>query len=88
MGPAYHTFLMHGTNEVFLVYQPSFHLARHRRQLILRVHLYEEDMKIYTRIKNANLQDQILLKSSEKVCLDEILDEKRFFKCTLYTDSE
>ncbi|KAK2753458.1 hypothetical protein FQN54_007848 [Arachnomyces sp. PD_36] len=92
MGPSYHNFLMQGTDEVYLVYLPSFHLARHRRQLILRVKLSEQDMKVYTRIKNANLQNQILLKTSQTVCLDQVLEDfkggKSTFLGTLYTESE
>lgn len=92
MGPAYHTFLMQGTDEVFLIYQPSFHLARHRRQLILRVKLTQKDMKVYSRVKSANLQNQILLKTSEMVCMDQILGDfnrgQATFRGTLYTESE
>lgn len=83
---------MQGTDEVFLVYQPSFHLARHRRQLIIRAKLPEKDMKIYTRIKKTNFREQILLKTSQQLCLTDILDDSKTgetcFFGTLYTESE
>lgn len=37
--PDYHTFVVHGTNPVYLVYLPMFHMAKFQEQLILRVDL-------------------------------------------------
>jgi len=37
--PDYHSFWTHGTDSVFLSYRSMFHIAKHRRQIILAVEL-------------------------------------------------
>ncbi|PGH00702.1 hypothetical protein AJ79_08122 [Helicocarpus griseus UAMH5409] len=74
-GPAVHNFLIQGTDKVFLVYQPSFHLAKHRRQAILAAELPKEDMDVYRQVKNTSAEDPIFLRTVKEVNIHDLLDK-------------
>ncbi|KAK3347118.1 pyridoxal-dependent decarboxylase domain protein [Lasiosphaeria hispida] len=66
--PDYHSFLIHGTDKIFLSYRSMFHVAKHRRQIILAVEFDEAGAKAYRELKG-NTEEEIVLKTSEKINL-------------------
>lgn len=74
-GPAVHNFLVQGTDRIFLAYQPSFHLAKYRRQLILSAEFGQEDMEIYRTVKKTSSRDAIILRTVKEIQLEEVLDK-------------
>ncbi|KAE8336641.1 hypothetical protein BDV24DRAFT_168073 [Aspergillus arachidicola] len=74
-GPAIHRFVMQGTDEIFLVYQPSFHLGKHRQPIILAVELEDHAKSDYIEIRESNPQDPIFLKSSVEIGLQQVVSE-------------
>ncbi|KAK0750709.1 hypothetical protein B0T18DRAFT_386951 [Schizothecium vesticola] len=70
--PDYHSFLMHGTDPVFLMYRPMFDIAKHSHQIIAAVELDEAGGKAYRALKG-NTEEAIILKSSDKIDLEGLL---------------
>ncbi|GMF67666.1 unnamed protein product [Aspergillus oryzae] len=89
-GSAIHRFVMQGTDEIFLAYQPSFHLGKHRQQIILAVELEDHAKSDYIEIRESNPQDPIFLKSSVEIDLQQVVSECErgspvSFNGTIYT---
>ncbi|GMG51297.1 unnamed protein product [Aspergillus oryzae var. brunneus] len=89
-GSAIHRFVMQGTDEIFLAYQPSFHLGKHRQQVILAVELEDHAKSDYIEIRESNPQDPIFLKSSVEIDLQQVVSECErgspvSFNGTIYT---
>jgi hypothetical protein len=89
-GPAIHRFLIQGTDQVFLAYQPSFHIGKHRQQIILAVELDDQAKSDYTDVRESNPEDPIFLKSSEEIDLQQVVSQcskghPASFKGTIYT---
>ncbi|KAE8316717.1 hypothetical protein BDV41DRAFT_527883 [Aspergillus transmontanensis] len=89
-GPAIHRFVMQRTDEIFLAYQPSFNLGKHRQQIILAVELEDHAKSDYIEIRESNLQDPIFLKSSVEIDLRQVVSECErgspvSFNGTIYT---
>ncbi|KAK6835322.1 hypothetical protein RU639_001998 [Aspergillus parasiticus] len=57
------------TDEIFLAYQPSFNLGKHRQQIILALELGDYTKSDYIEIRESNPQDSIFLKSSVEIDL-------------------
>ncbi|KAE8333439.1 hypothetical protein BDV39DRAFT_199164 [Aspergillus sergii] len=74
-GPVIHRFVMQGTDEIFLAYQPSLHLGKHRQQIILAVELEDHAKSDYIEIRESNPQDPIFLKSSVEIDLQQVVSE-------------
>ncbi|KAK3363700.1 hypothetical protein B0T25DRAFT_513661 [Lasiosphaeria hispida] len=66
--PDYHSFLIHGTDKIFLSHQSMFHIAKHRRQIILGVEFDEASTKAYGELEG-NTKEEITLKTSDKINL-------------------
>lgn len=56
------------------MYQPSFHLAKHRRQVILAAELPKEVMEVYRQVKRTSTEDAIYLRTVKEVDLGELLN--------------
>ncbi|KAK1831944.1 pyridoxal phosphate-dependent transferase [Podospora conica] len=89
--PDYHSFLIHGTDSVFLVYRPMFNIAKHSRQIIIAVELDEDGGKAYRALKG-NTEETIILKSANKIDLDRLIQgvesgERTTFVANLMTES-
>ncbi|KAK4207527.1 pyridoxal phosphate-dependent transferase [Rhypophila decipiens] len=70
----YHSFLTHGTDQVFLSYRSMFHIAKHRHQIILAAEFDEAGAEVYRGIKG-NTEEEIILKTTDKVDLQSLLDQ-------------
>ncbi|KAI2840427.1 hypothetical protein CBS147343_10489 [Aspergillus niger] len=62
------SFLMQGTDELFLVYQPSFHEATKREQIIMTADIWHTDD--YRNLKRSGKYKQITLKSNQNIDLE------------------
>ncbi|KAE8147892.1 pyridoxal-dependent decarboxylase conserved domain protein [Aspergillus avenaceus] len=74
--PEYQNFLIQGIKDpshVYLVYRPSFQLARSRRQLIFKVCLEGSSVDIYKAVKD-QAKTPIFLQTTQKFCLEDILN--------------
>ncbi|GKZ81405.1 hypothetical protein AnigIFM56816_005922 [Aspergillus niger] len=63
------SFLMQGTDEVFLVYQPSFHEATKREQVIVAADIWHKDD--YVSLKRSGKYKQITLESHHNINLEK-----------------
>ncbi|KAJ4287512.1 hypothetical protein N0V88_007612 [Collariella sp. IMI 366227] len=68
----YHSFWTRGTDQVYLSYRQMFHMAKHRRQIILAVEFDEEGSKAYHQLKG-NTEDELVVKTSDKIDLIALL---------------
>ncbi|KAK0744747.1 pyridoxal phosphate-dependent transferase [Apiosordaria backusii] len=75
--PDYHSFWIRGrgtAKTVYLSYRPMFHLAKHRRQIILEAEFAsEEGKRAYSLLEGNTGDDEIILQTSNKIDLDSLL---------------
>ncbi|XRM42698.1 hypothetical protein ABZX51_005909 [Aspergillus tubingensis] len=65
------SFIMQGTDEVFLVYQPSFHEATKKEQIIVTADIWHKDD--YVSLKRSGKYKQITLESHHNINLEKKL---------------
>jgi hypothetical protein len=70
----FHSFLMQGTEKIYLIHLPMFHMANHRQQLIMTVNLDASSLEKYNILKNANPNEPMLLVTQYKTFLREIVE--------------
>ncbi|KAM7211287.1 hypothetical protein V8F06_013319 [Rhypophila decipiens] len=70
----YHSFLTHGTDQVFLSYRSMFHIAKHRHQIILAAEFDDAGAEVYREVKG-NTEEEIILKTTDKIDLQSLLDQ-------------
>jgi hypothetical protein len=71
---------MQGIESIYLVHFPMFHVAKHRRQLILAVDLPAKAKEAYISLKNANPTEPIIFVTATKVKLDSIIAQGGQFR--------
>ncbi|KAK4174666.1 pyridoxal phosphate-dependent transferase [Triangularia setosa] len=75
--PDYHSFWIRGrgtSKTVYLSYRPMFHLAKHRCQIILEAEFATEEGRCAYRLLEGNTgDDEIILKTSDKIDLSSLL---------------
>lgn len=78
--PDYHSFWIRGrgtAKTVYLSYRPMFHLAKHRKQIILEAEFAsEEGQRAYSLLEGNTGDDEIILKTSDKIDLDSLLSSR------------
>lgn len=74
---------MHGTDPVFIVYRPMFDIAKHSHQIIAAVELDEAGGKAYRSLKG-NTEEPIILKSSDKIDLEGLMQSIAYGKRTSF----
>ncbi|KAK0616216.1 pyridoxal phosphate-dependent transferase [Immersiella caudata] len=87
----YHSFVMRGTQKLFLSYRPMFHVAKHRHQTILSAEFDDASARVYRELKG-NTEEEMILKTVDKIDLQALLQrvgsgEPPFFKGNLETAS-
>lgn len=70
----FHSFLMQGTDKIYLIHMPMFHMANHRQQLIISVDLDEECKESYRALKTYNPNEPMMLVTQHKTFLQEIVE--------------
>ncbi|KAL9612143.1 MAG: hypothetical protein Q9167_003259 [Letrouitia subvulpina] len=66
----HHSFIMQGTESIYLVHRAMFYLASRRRQLIASAVLDKDSLKAYQEAKKANPQETFFLSTQGKEDLD------------------
>lgn len=79
------SFLMQGTDTVYLVHFPMFHLARQRHQFIASVELSAEAKQTYVDAKKKSWDAIFVLKTQGKQDLKKLVSEKKSFKASIQT---
>jgi hypothetical protein len=82
LGEDFHKFLIQGTENIFLIHLPMFHVANHRQQLIIRVDLQNAETKAkdkYIAMKKASPTEPMLLVTQRKTFLQEIVQTNGTF---------
>ena len=75
--------MLQGTDKVFIIHFPMFHLEKHRHQLIIEVELSHDAKKAYTEGKKADPTATFVLKTAEDVALGPLVSETKSFKATI-----
>lgn len=75
---------MHGTDEIFLLHFPMFHLARQRHQFIASVKVSSEAMETYKNTKQKSSNATFVLKTQHKEHLADLVSNKKTFKASIH----
>ncbi|KAH9842546.1 uncharacterized protein C8Q71DRAFT_699191 [Rhodofomes roseus] len=76
VAPAIHSFVMQGTEQLFLIYLPMFNWGSYRQQLILSAKLPQEVMDAYARAQRENPAAVFSLHTSSEELLSSILQRR------------
>ena len=76
---------MQGTDTVYLIQFPMFHIARQRHQFIASIELSTEAKKTYVDAKKKNRDAVFILRTQNKEDLKELVSEKTSFKASIQT---
>ncbi|KAI1630536.1 pyridoxal-dependent decarboxylase domain protein [Biscogniauxia mediterranea] len=85
IAPDFYSFLMQGTERVYLIHLPMFHVAKHRQQLIVSAVLDKESKVKYVALKNANPNEPMLLVTQNKVLMQDVVHDGGTFKAQIMT---
>lgn len=83
VSPTQHEFLMQGTDKVYIIHFPMFHLEKHRHQLIIEVKLDDAAMKEYKTQKAKNPTATFKLHTLEDIALAPMVAGKKPFKASI-----
>ncbi|KAL5504865.1 hypothetical protein ACEPAH_7528 [Sanghuangporus vaninii] len=86
--PGTHTFIVQGTDKLYLVHLPTFHMASGRRQIILTASLSVEDQQKYADAKAANPSAVVMLRNVDAMLLDDIVNGKDFQATMSFPDQD
>ncbi|KAK0123880.1 hypothetical protein ONS95_008875 [Cadophora gregata] len=81
--PTNHEFLLHGSDKLFILLVPSFHMANHRQQLIVEVDLDAKSKGEYLILKNASPNEQLTLVTQVPIILSKLLKPNSRFKAAV-----
>nr|XP_036588515.1 pyridoxal-dependent decarboxylase domain protein [Colletotrichum truncatum]KAF6799888.1 pyridoxal-dependent decarboxylase domain protein [Colletotrichum truncatum] len=81
----FHNFLIQGTEQIYLIHLPMFHVANHRQQLIVSVSFDEKSQAKYAALKKSNPNEPMLLVTQRKVMLKDVVDENGSFQAQIMT---
>ncbi|CCM06759.1 uncharacterized protein FIBRA_09057 [Fibroporia radiculosa] len=73
--PAIHSFIMQGTDDLYLTYLPMFNLGSYRQQLIVSAKLPDSIMKAYAEVRAQRPSAVFTLHTRAKVLLSEVLQK-------------
>lgn len=85
MGEAIHSFLIQGTEQIYLIHFPMFHVANHRQQLIVSVDLDERSRDAYVELKRSNPTEPLLLVTQNKTFMQEVVANNGAFAGQIMT---
>ncbi|KAK1715386.1 hypothetical protein BDP67DRAFT_617791 [Colletotrichum lupini] len=83
--PDFHSFLIQGTEEIFLIHLPMFHVANHRQQLIVNASFDEKSKAKYIALKKSNPTEPMLLVTQRKVMAKDVIEQKGHFDGQIMT---
>ncbi|KAJ0306665.1 hypothetical protein COL516b_004458 [Colletotrichum fioriniae] len=83
--PDFHSFLIQGTEEIYLIHLPMFHVANHRQQLIVNASFDEKSKAKYIALKKSNPTEPMLLVTQRKVMAKDVIEQKGHFDGQIMT---
>jgi hypothetical protein len=86
VGEDLHNFLIQGTEQIYLIHLPMFHVANHRQQLIVSVDFDHKSKQKYIDMKKANPTEPMILVTQNKTLLPEIIENKGTFAAQIKTE--
>jgi glutamate/tyrosine decarboxylase-like PLP-dependent enzyme len=81
----FHNFLVQGTEKIYLIHLPMFHVANHRQQLIVSATLDSASLEKYRALKKANPSEPMILVTQHKTYLREIVETEGQFTARIMT---
>ncbi|CAH0051282.1 unnamed protein product [Clonostachys solani] len=79
LGKDFHSFLIQGTEQPYLIHLPMFHVANHRQQLIVSVDFDEISKDKYLSMRSSNLTEPMILVTQRKTFLQDIIRDNGTF---------
>ncbi|KAL0768837.1 hypothetical protein CaCOL14_008145 [Colletotrichum acutatum] len=83
--PDFHSFLIQGTEEIYLIHLPMFHVANHRQQLIVNASFDEKSKAKYIALKKSNPTEPMLLVTQRKIMAKDVIEQKGHFDGQIMT---
>ncbi|KAI0436642.1 pyridoxal-dependent decarboxylase domain-containing protein [Xylaria telfairii] len=83
--PDFHSFLIQGTESIYLIHLPMFHVANHRQQLIVSVEFDTRSKDKYVAMKKAYPSEPMILVTQDKIMLKEVVENDGRFKANIMT---
>ncbi|KAH8205832.1 hypothetical protein TruAng_000108 [Truncatella angustata] len=80
-----HSFLIQGTDQIYLIHLPMFYVANHRQQLIVSVDFDEKSKTKYKTMKNANPTEPMILFTQRSTYLPDIVSNNGTFTAKITT---
>ncbi|KAF4919982.1 putative L-tyrosine/L-aspartate decarboxylase [Colletotrichum viniferum] len=86
LAPDFHKFLIQGTEKIYLIHRPMFHVANHRQQLIMSAKFDDRSKAKYADMKNSNPSEPLILVTKRKVMLKDIAERGGKFEGQIMTE--
>ncbi|KAF5492470.1 putative L-tyrosine/L-aspartate decarboxylase [Colletotrichum siamense] len=85
LAPDFHKFLIQGTEKIYLIHRPMFHVANHRQQLIMSAKFDDRSEAKYADMKHSNPSEPLILVTKRKVMLKDIAERGGKFEGQIMT---
>ncbi|KAI8630680.1 pyridoxal-dependent decarboxylase domain-containing protein [Xylariaceae sp. FL1651] len=85
LAPDLHSFLVQGTEQIYLIHLPMFHVANHRQQLIVSVDFDEKSKAKYVAMKTSRPSEPMILVTQNKTMLKDVVENNGSFKAQIMT---
>ncbi|KAI1269383.1 pyridoxal-dependent decarboxylase domain-containing protein [Xylariaceae sp. FL1019] len=85
LAPDFHSFLIQGTEKIYLIHLPMLHVANHRQQLIVSVEFDEKSKKKYIAMKKSHPTEPMILVTAQKTMLKDVVERNGRFKAQIMT---
>ncbi|KAI8292985.1 hypothetical protein K4K56_005548 [Colletotrichum sp. SAR 10_98] len=86
LAPDFHKFLIQGTEKIYLIHRPMFHVANHRQQLIMSAKFDDRSEAKYADMRNSNPSEPLVLVTKRKVMLKDIAERGGKFEGQIMTE--
>ncbi|GAW25934.1 putative pyridoxal-dependent decarboxylase domain protein [Rosellinia necatrix] len=85
LAPEFHKFLIQGTETIYLIHLPMFHVANYRQQLIVSVEFDQRSREKYVTMKKSYPSDPMILVTQHKTMLKDVVENNSGFKAQIMT---
>ncbi|KAI0407849.1 pyridoxal-dependent decarboxylase domain-containing protein [Xylaria palmicola] len=85
LAPDFHSFLIQGTENIYLIHLPMFHVANHRQQLIVSADFDQTSRDKYVAMKRSYPSEPMILVTQNKTMLRDVAENRGRFKAQIMT---
>ncbi|KAI0205736.1 pyridoxal-dependent decarboxylase domain-containing protein [Astrocystis sublimbata] len=85
LAPDFHSFLIQGTEPIYLIHLPMFHVANHRQQLIVSAEFDKTSKDKYVAMKTSYPAEPMILVTQNKTMLKDVTENHGKFKAQIMT---